>query len=39
MPRITEKSVLSRMIGSLVRPSAWRIELATPLSRRMIIQA
>ena len=39
MPRITEKSVLSSMSGSLVRPTAWRIQLRTPLSRRMIIQA
>ena len=39
MPRITEKSVLSRMSGSLVSPIAWSSELATPLSRRMIIQA
>ncbi len=39
MPRITEKSVFSRMIGSLVMPSAWRIEFTTPLSRSMIIQA
>ena len=39
MPRTTEKSVLSRMIGSLVRPVAWRMELTTPLSLRIVIQA
>ncbi len=39
MPRITLKSVFRRISGSLVSPTAWRAQLATPLSRRMIIQA
>src|SRR4026207_1562966 len=35
MPRITEMSVFIRMIGSLVSPTAWRMLVTTPVSRRM----